>query len=48
VLHALGIAAGHDLGSIAVGAVSRFATPAIYGPEVFVPTLSGVTVVATS
>lgn len=47
VLHALGIARGRDLGSIAVGAVSRFATPAIYGPKLFVPTLSGLTVVAS-
>ena len=34
--------------SIAVGAVSRFATPALYGPNVVVPTLSGITVVSTS
>jgi hypothetical protein len=48
VLHALGLAHGGGRGSIAVGATSRFATPAIYGPDVFVPTMSGLTVVATS
>ena len=48
VLHALGLAHGRSRRAIAVGATSRFATPAIYGPEVFVPTLGGLTVVATS
>jgi hypothetical protein len=48
VLHALGLAHGGGRGRIAVGPTSRFATPAIYGPDVFVPTLSGLTVVATS
>ena len=48
VLHALGLKTGRGRGSVNVGAVSRFATPAIYGPSLFVPTLRGVTVVATS
>lgn len=48
VLHALGLAHGLDRGSIQVGATSRFATPAIYGPDLIVPTVSGITVVATS
>lgn len=48
VLHALGLVHGRSRGRIAVGATSRFATPAIYGPNLYVPTLTGLTVVATS
>jgi hypothetical protein len=33
---------------VSVGAVTRFATPAIFGRNVYVPTTTGLTVVATS
>jgi outer membrane protein assembly factor BamB len=45
VLHALDPRTGASLGSVAVGRVSRFATPALYGPVVLVPALAGVTLV---
>jgi outer membrane protein assembly factor BamB len=48
VLYALNPATGAVVNSVAVGATSRFATPAIYGNRVFVPTLAGLTVVSTS
>jgi outer membrane protein assembly factor BamB len=48
VLHALGLPHGGGRGRIAVSQTSRFATPAIFGPDVFVPTMTGLTVVATS
>jgi hypothetical protein len=41
-LHMLNPATGADMGSVAVGAVNRFATPALYGNAVIVGTLSGV------
>lgn len=47
-LHALNIQSGESVGSVSVGSVSRFATPAAYGRNLYVPTMSGVTVVATS
>jgi outer membrane protein assembly factor BamB len=47
-LHALDPATGRSTASVSVGRVTRFATPALYGRLVFVPTVSGVTVVATS
>jgi outer membrane protein assembly factor BamB len=46
VLHALDPATGRSLAQIAVGATSRFATPALHGNHVLVPTLTGVTIVA--
>jgi outer membrane protein assembly factor BamB len=47
-LHALDPATGQTLGQVEVGETSRFATPAIYGSLVIVPTLAGVTYVSTS
>jgi outer membrane protein assembly factor BamB len=48
VLHALDPATGKSVGQVGVGEANRFATPAIYGSDVIVPTLAGVAVVATS
>jgi hypothetical protein len=48
VLHALSLKTGHSLRAVRVGVASRFATPAIYGRRLFVPTLSGLTVVRSS
>jgi hypothetical protein len=48
VLHALDPATGKSVTQIAVGAANRFATPALYGVDVIVPTLTGVAVVRTS
>jgi outer membrane protein assembly factor BamB len=48
VLHGLDARTGHSLGQVRVGAVSRFATPALSGNRVLVPTLSGLSVVTTS
>ena len=48
VLHALSVSNGTTTQSIAVGATSRFATPAEYGRTIYVPTLAGLTVVRTS
>ena len=45
VLHALDPRTGRSLRSVPVGRVSRFATPALYGPVVLIPTLAGITVV---
>jgi outer membrane protein assembly factor BamB len=45
VLHALNPASGQSLEQVSVGVTSRFATPAIYGSLVLVPTLAGVTYV---
>ena len=47
-LYALDPKNGHIVNSVNVGATSRFATPAIYGARMFVPTLTGLTVVSTS
>jgi hypothetical protein len=41
-------ASGRSLGAVAVGVANRFATPALYGRDVIVPTLSGIAVVRTS
>ena len=41
VRHALDTAAGQTMEQVPVGATSRFATPAIYGSLVLVPTLAG-------
>ena len=48
VLHALDPATGRTRAQIAVGVTSRFATPAINGRDVLVPSLAGLTVVRTS
>ena len=48
VLHALDPATGRTRAQIAVGVTSRFATPAITGRDVLVPSLAGLTVVRTS
>jgi outer membrane protein assembly factor BamB len=47
-LYALSPATGNVINSVAVGGVTRFATPAIYGNRIFVPTFAGLTVVRTS
>ena len=48
VLHALAPATGRTLEHVSVGETSRFATPAIYGSLVLVPTLTGVVYVRAS
>jgi sugar lactone lactonase YvrE len=48
VLHALDPATGQALGQVPVGETSCFATPAVYGGLVLVPTLAGVTYVRAS
>jgi outer membrane protein assembly factor BamB len=48
VLWALDPATGQPTASVSVGAANRFATPAISGQFLLVPTLTGLTVVATS
>jgi hypothetical protein len=48
VLHALDPATGRTLEQVPVGQANRFATPAIYGNQVLVPTLTGVVYVRTS
>ena len=48
VLHALNPATGRSTGKVSVGQTSRFATPAIYGNLVLVPTLAGVAFIRTS
>ena len=47
VLFGLSPASGASLSRVAVGPVSRFATPAVYGSDLFVPTLAGLAIVAT-
>ncbi len=47
-LHSLDPMTGAERGSVPVGAVSRFATPAAYGRTLYVPTMSGLTIVTTS
>ena len=48
VLYALDPNTGAALAQVAVGTTTRFATPAIWGRELRIPTLSGATVVRTS
>ncbi len=48
VLHALDPKTGDTLARVTVGAVSRFATPALHGRDVLVGTLAGLVVVRTS
>jgi hypothetical protein len=44
---ALDAATGHLRASVAIGPTTRFATPALVGERLYVPTLSGVTAVQT-
>jgi hypothetical protein len=46
ILHALGKAGGRSRAAVSVGAVSRFATPALSGRRIFVGTLTGLTIVS--
>jgi outer membrane protein assembly factor BamB len=48
VLHALDPSTGRSLGQVDVGVANRFATPALDGADVIVPTLAGIAVVRTS
>ena len=48
VLHALDPSTGQSLGQADVGVANRFATPALAGADVIVPTLAGIAVVRTS
>jgi hypothetical protein len=48
VLHALDPVTGRTLSRTSVGVTSRFATPALSGRDVIVPTMVGVTIVRTS
>jgi outer membrane protein assembly factor BamB len=48
VLYALDPRTGESRAHVNVGTTSRFATPAIYGRDVLVPTMTGVTIVETS
>jgi outer membrane protein assembly factor BamB len=48
VLHALDPSTGKNLGQVDVGVANRFATPALYGADVIIPTLAGIAVVRTS
>jgi outer membrane protein assembly factor BamB len=48
VLHALDPATGKSLGQVGVGVANRFATPALCGADVIVPTLTGIAVVRAS
>ncbi|MCW2542178.1 MAG: hypothetical protein JWN95_3903 [Frankiales bacterium] len=47
VLHALDPGTGQTKEQVAVGVTSRFATPAITGSRVIVPTMAGITIVDT-
>ena len=48
VLYALDPSTGKSLSQVNVGVANRFATPALYGGDVIMPTLAGITVVRTS
>jgi hypothetical protein len=48
VLQGLDPISGASVAQVSVGMTSRFATPALYGNKVLVPTLTGLTVVTTS
>jgi hypothetical protein len=47
ILHALDPATGHSTTQVSVGETSRFATPALSGDRVLVPTLAGLVIVST-
>ncbi|MCW2496358.1 PQQ-binding-like beta-propeller repeat protein [Jatrophihabitans sp.] len=48
VLHGLDPKTGKSLAAVTVGATNRFVTPALWGTEVLVGTLRGLTIVSTS
>jgi hypothetical protein len=48
VLHGLDPASGRSRAEVRVGVTSRFATPALWGPHVIVPTMAGLAFVGTS
>jgi outer membrane protein assembly factor BamB len=48
VLHALNPATGRSVAQVVVGTTSRFATPAITGSDLLVPTLTGLSVVSAA
>jgi outer membrane protein assembly factor BamB len=48
ILHALDPSTGRSLAQAESGVANRFATPALHGREVIVPTLSGISVLRTS
>ncbi len=48
VLHALDPSTGRSLSQVDVGVANRFATPALYGADVIIPTLAGIAVVRAS
>ena len=48
VLHALDPTTGQSLAQVTVGVTSRFATPAIWGPDLLVPTMTGIVIVRSS
>jgi outer membrane protein assembly factor BamB len=48
VLHALDPSTGKSLSQVDIGVANRFATPALYGADVIIPTLAGIAVVRTS
>lgn len=48
ILYSLDPATGKSLEQVNVGATSRFATPAISGPDLIIPTLTGLTSIRTS
>ena len=47
VLHALDPATGKSVAQVTVGPTNRFATPALSGTTVIVPTLRGIAVIRT-
>jgi outer membrane protein assembly factor BamB len=48
ILHALDPKTGRSTGQVEVGFANRFATPALHGRDVIVPTLAGIAIVRTS
>ena len=48
ILHALDPANGHSVAQLDVGVTNRFASPALYGPDVLIGTDNGLAVVSTS
>jgi sugar lactone lactonase YvrE len=48
VLHGLDPSSGKSLGQVKVGVTSRFATPALYGNRLYVPTLTGLSIATSS
>jgi hypothetical protein len=48
ILHALNPSTGKSEAEVTVGKTNRFATPALYGPNVIVPTLTGIAVVSVA